>query len=60
MIREAIDANPEIAALVLGAAPGGNPGPLVSHFSGSEAGNLPVPIMLVPGALSREALDRLS
>jgi nucleotide-binding universal stress UspA family protein len=60
MIRAAIDANPDIAALVLGAAPGGNPGPLVSHFSGSEAGNLPVPIMLVPGALNREALDRLS
>lgn len=60
VIREAIAANREIAALVLGAAPGSNPGPLVSHFAGSEAGNLDVPIMLVPGALDRDALDRLS
>jgi nucleotide-binding universal stress UspA family protein len=60
LIREAIEGNPDIAALVLGAAPGSNPGPLVSHFTGNDAGNLPVPIMLVPGALSREALDRLS
>lgn len=60
LIREMIDANPNIAALVLGVASDGNPGPLVSHFAGSEAGNMTVPVMLVPGTLSREALDRLS
>jgi hypothetical protein len=60
MIMEAISDNPDVAALVLGAAKGGVPGPLVAHFSGPEAGNLPVPLMVIPGSLSREALDRLS
>ena len=55
-----IAANPEIAALVLGAAASGAPGPLVSHFAGADAGALPVPVMIVPGSLDREAIDRLS
>lgn len=38
----------EVAALVLGAATSGNPGPLVTHFS-SQAGNLPCPLYIVPG-----------
>jgi len=59
-IREIIDANPEIAALVLGAAESGAPGPLVAHFAGADAGKLPVPIMIVPGSLDRDAIDRLS
>jgi nucleotide-binding universal stress UspA family protein len=50
----------DIAALILGAAPEGPPGPLVSHFSGSVAGTLPCPVVIVPGALSDEALDRLA
>lgn len=60
VIRQMIADNPEIAALVLAAAPSGPPGPLISHFTGSEAGALPVPIMIVPGALGIEAIDRLS
>ena len=60
LIRDMIEANPEIAALVLGAAASGSPGPLVSHFAGSDAGKLPIPIMIVPGSLDREAIDRLS
>jgi nucleotide-binding universal stress UspA family protein len=60
IIKQAISENPEIGALVLGAAKSGNPGPLVSHFAGAEAGTLPCPVMIVPGGLSREALDRLS
>jgi nucleotide-binding universal stress UspA family protein len=60
LIHEMIEANPEIAALVLGAAASGSPGPLVSHFAGSDAGKLPVPIMIVPGSLDREGIDRLS
>ncbi|MGF1549816.1 MAG: universal stress protein [Sphingomonadaceae bacterium] len=50
----------DIAALVLGAEAEGGPGPLVSHFSGQAAGTLPCPLMIIPGALSEEALDRLS
>ncbi|KQM67550.1 universal stress protein [Sphingomonas sp. Leaf17] len=60
IVREMIDANPDIAALVLGAAANGPPGPLISHFAGPDAGALPVPVMIVPGSLTREAIDRLS
>lgn len=60
IVREMIAANPDIAALVLGAAPSGAPGPLVSHFAGAEAGALTVPLMIIPGSLDRDAIDRLS
>ncbi len=60
IIREMIDANPDIAALVLGVADGGKPGALVAHFTGAEMAALPVPLMLIPGSLDREAIDRLS
>ena len=60
LIREALAENPEIGALVLGAARTGSPGPLVAHFAGAESGSLPCPVMIVPGSLSREGLDRLS
>jgi len=50
----------EVAALVLGAAAEGTPGPLVSHFAGQRAGQLPCPLMLVPGGLSDEQIDALS
>lgn len=60
IIREIIADNPEVAALVLGAAATGAPGPLVAHFAGTDAGALPVPLMIVPGSLDREAIDRLS
>lgn len=59
VIREMIAANPQIAALVLGAAASGAPGALVAHFSG-DAGALPVPLMIVPGGLDAAAIDRLS
>jgi nucleotide-binding universal stress UspA family protein len=59
LIRKAIADNPNVAALVLGAAANGAPGPLVSHFAG-EAGMLPCPVMIVPGGLDHDALDRLS
>ncbi|WP_267435809.1 universal stress protein [Sphingomonas sp. GM_Shp_1] len=60
VIREIIAANPDIAALVLGAAASGAPGKLVSHFAGTDAGALPVPVMIIPGSLTPEAIDRLS
>jgi nucleotide-binding universal stress UspA family protein len=59
MIAELLRERDDIAALVLGAAPEGSPGPLVSHFAGSPA-NLPCPLVIVPGNLSDEALDRVS
>ena len=60
VVRELLAEQPHVAALVLGAAAGGNPGKLVSHFAGADAGQLPCPLMIVPGSLSEEALDRLS
>jgi hypothetical protein len=48
----------DIAALVLGAAAEGGPGPLVEHFSGQVSGTLPCPLVIVPERLSDEALDR--
>lgn len=60
IVREMIAGNPEIAALVLGAAASGAPGPLVTHFAGADAGAVPVPVMIIPGSLDRDAIDRLS
>lgn len=60
IIREMIDANRDIAALVLGVANSGKPGELVAHFTGAEMAALPIPLMLIPGSLDREAIDRLS
>ena len=59
-VTELLKERKDIAALVLGAAAEGTPGPLVSHFSGNAASSLPCPLVIVPGQLSDEALDRLS
>ena len=50
----------DVAALVLGAPASGEPGPLLAHFAGAAAGQMPCPVMIIPGSLSDEALDRLS
>ncbi|WP_188055869.1 MULTISPECIES: universal stress protein [unclassified Sphingosinithalassobacter] len=60
IVREMLAANPDIAALVLGAAASGAPGPLVTHFAGVDAGALKVPVMIIPGSLDSDAIDRLS
>jgi nucleotide-binding universal stress UspA family protein len=59
-ITELLKERDDVGALVLGAAAEGGPGPLVAHFSGAVAGTLPCPLVIVPGRLSDEALDRLS
>lgn len=58
-IKEYLAEHPEVAALVLGAAAEGSPGPLVTHFS-ATAGSLPCPLFIVPGGLTEEQLDALS
>jgi nucleotide-binding universal stress UspA family protein len=58
-IADLLKERDDIAALVLGAAAEGGPGPLVAHFSGAVAGSLPCPLIVVPGRLDDEALDRL-
>lgn len=59
VVLEYLTEHPEVAALVLGAAAEGNPGPLVTHFT-AAAGSLPCPVFVVPGGLSQEDLERLS
>jgi nucleotide-binding universal stress UspA family protein len=59
-VREHIGSRDDVAALVLGAAPSGDPGPLVANFTGTDAGKLPCPVMLIPGGLSDERLEQLS
>ncbi|MBA3525659.1 MAG: universal stress protein [Pseudomonadota bacterium] len=60
IVRDHIMTRDDIAALVLGAAAGGSPGPLVAHFSGKDSGNLPCPVMIIPGSLSEDRLEQLS
>ncbi|MFN2100670.1 universal stress protein [Altererythrobacter sp. MF3-039] len=59
IIRDYLSEHDEVAALVLGAAEVGNPGPLVTQFA-SDAGDLPCPVYIVPGGLSDERLDELA
>ncbi len=60
VVREYLADREDIAALVLGAAPAGDPGPLVAHFTGKDSGKLPCPVMIIPGSLTDERLELLS
>jgi nucleotide-binding universal stress UspA family protein len=57
-VNDVLKEREDISGLVLGAAEG-SPGPLVSHFAGT-AGTLPCPLIIVPGGLDDEMIDRLS
>ena len=59
-VRDYLDGRDDVAALVLGAAPSGSPGPLVVNFTGNDAGKLPCPVMIIPGSLTDERLEQLS
>lgn len=60
VIRNVIQDESTIAQLILAAAQGSEgPGPLVSAI-GSQAGGYLVPITIVPGALSDEAVNALA
>jgi len=59
-VRDYLDGRDDVAALVLGAAPSGSPGPLVVNFTGNDAGRLPCPVMIIPGSLTDERLEQLS
>lgn len=47
IVTEFLETHKEVTALVLGAAKGGNPGPLVAHFS-ANAGSLSCPLYVIP------------
>ena len=52
--------DPEIGVLVLGAGTErSGPGPLVTQLS-KNSGNLPVPITIVPGSLSKERMEAIA
>lgn len=59
-ILETVRDDPSIHALVLAAAAKGAPGPLIAHFTGERAGQLPCLVMIVPGALDEARLLALS
>ena len=52
--------HPEISILVLGAAPGKKPGPLVEAVTGKFAGKIGIPVTVVPGELTAADIDRLT
>ena len=60
VVRDHVGSRDEVAALVLGAAPSGAPGPMVAHFTGNDSGKLPCPVMIIPGSLTDERLEQLS
>jgi nucleotide-binding universal stress UspA family protein len=60
VVKQMLEDHPGIAALVLGAAAQGTPGPLITHFTGVNSGTLPCPVMVIPGSLSDAQLDELS
>lgn len=59
-VLAAIEQDRSIRALVLAAAARGRPGPLVDFFAGERAGGLPCIVMIVPGGIAPDEIDRLS
>jgi hypothetical protein len=55
-----ITEHPEFSILVLAAAPGAKPGPLVEAVTGKYAGKIGIPVTVVPGDLTPLEIDRLA
>jgi nucleotide-binding universal stress UspA family protein len=56
-----LEEDPRISILVLAAATGsGGPGPLISALAGRYAAKLAVPMTIVPGDMSEDALERVT
>jgi len=49
----------DLFALILASSPSGEPGPLVEYFSGPLIAGLPCPVVILPGTLEPEAIDRM-
>ncbi|MBV7260011.1 universal stress protein [Erythrobacter crassostreae] len=56
ILSEFLESHDEVAALILGAAEGGTPGPLVTHFS-SHAGQLSCPLYIIPSNYDEKDAD---
>lgn len=59
-VAAAVRSDPAVRALVLAAATRGRPGPLVEHFAGEKAADLPCVVTIIPGGLSDAMLERLA
>jgi hypothetical protein len=60
-LLKVLDEEPTISVLVLGADPGPKgPGPLITALTGKHVGKLRVPLTIVPGSLSFEAIDEIT
>lgn len=60
-IRKLIESDEDIAILVLAAGESSEgPGPLVTAIAAKGSGTFPVPITIVPGTISEEALDAIA
>jgi nucleotide-binding universal stress UspA family protein len=60
-VRILIESDEDIAILVLAAGIGSEgPGPLVSALAARGSGSFPVPITIVPGALTEEQIDAIA
>lgn len=56
-----LDEEPSVSVLVLGADPGPKgPGPLITTLANKHIGKLRVPLTIVPGALSIEAINSVT
>lgn len=60
VVTDYLAEHPEVAALVLGAAPDGTPGPLVSWFAGAGIGTLPCPLYIVPASMDEARIEDIS
>jgi len=56
LVTEFLEKHREVAALVLGAAKGSSPGPLVTHFA-AQAGSLPCPLYVIPFGYDEKSSD---
>jgi hypothetical protein len=52
--------HPEISILLLGASQNEKQGPLVEAVTGKNAGQIGIPVTLVPGSLSAEEINQLT
>ena len=59
IVSEFLESHAEVAALVLGAAKGSNPGPLVTYFA-AHAGTLPCPLYVIPHDYDEKDSDHMA
>lgn len=60
VISDILEEDRRIAALILAASSkNSGPGPLIKHFSGKAASQLKIPLVIVPGNLSKEDIEKL-